>query len=144
MARRRRRRSRPRRAITRYVKRTRRRAHARGSYTTNKQKGQLAIGSAAAGYLVNNVAGVSAQIEKLPKLGNFTFTAGVAGAIANKFIKNKWLDIMATGALMAGAYEFGKAKFSLEGGSLEGGGWDDAMTEDEVSGVVEGDEEGDE
>ncbi len=140
MARRRKRRKR-RGPMVRYVKAARRRRTKTGSYTTTKQKIQLMIGAAAGGFLINNVAGIKTNIEKLPKLGTFELTAGVAAAVTNRFVKNKWLDILSTGLLATGAYELGKAKFSLEG---MGGGlgvgedvpWTDAMTEDELRGIV--------
>jgi len=139
MARRRRRARKPRRSITRYVRSARRRSKRTGSYTTPKQKLQLGIGAAAAGFVLNNVAGISAQIEKLPKLANFTLTGGIALAVLNRFVKNKWLDIAATGAIAAGAFELGKAKFSLRGIGHEdedSSGWDGAVTEDEIRGVI--------
>lgn len=86
------------------------------------------------------VATFQTQLERLPSLGNKTFTAGVAlYAIDRLLVRNKYVRLASKVTMMAGAYEFGRRRFTAQD-ALRGDEWDNAIDAETLSGVIDGDD----
>lgn len=112
----------------------------------------LMVGGAIYGYITETDAEgegelrttVVSTLAKMPEIGNRDISNGLALYLIDKHIwSNKYLRMTAKAALVSGAVRFGRRGFKLGGTSHDelGGGWDDAVDVtaqgEQVSGVME-------